>query len=425
MKQRLFSAILLLVIGFLPLQAEAQFWKKMFHKNKRQLKVDSTAIKAAIALKKHRPDPEFPPSIKKQRYRIDYIAPIRMDDIVNEDKTIDEKMLSKSQAFIEFYKGIKLAADSLNALHYELDVYVHDIQDSTLGVYSLIQSGELSNSDLLLVALPAKDIMPLAEFGKNHTINVVSVYSPSDGGIANNPYFTMIQATLSTHCHRIKEALQKQYGKKKILLMYRDGQTFDKTTHELISENESELNFQNIACDQLPTRAVLNAFIDTTQKNIVLMPLMDVAYAEKLLKYLHENYTKASFEIWGMPSWKGLSNIHKKDAYGNLEICISQSFNFDHSTKAYKQIERQYKKEFGGKPGEWVFRGYESLYYFSGLLKKYGTIFNTGIRDNTLAIFTKFQIGYKRIHAQDPVAYNENQHVYIYKYKNGIVSLMP
>jgi hypothetical protein len=288
-----------------------------------------------------------------------------------------------------------------------------------------VQSGELNNSDLLLVALPAKDILPLADFGKTHTINVVSVYSASDGGITNNPYFTMLQATLATHCHKIKEALLKQYGKKKILLLYRDGQSLDKTTHELISENESELNFQPISCDQLPAKTALNAFIDSTQKNIVLMPLMDIAYAEKMLKYLHENFPHASFEVWGMPTWKGLNNLHKKDAYGNMEICMSQSFNFDHNNKTYKQIERRYKKEFGGKPGEWVLKGYESFFYFAGLLKKYGTIFNTGLRDNTLAIFTKFQIAYKRIHAQDPVAYNENQHVYIFKYKNGLAAMLP
>ncbi len=409
----------------MPLRADAQFWKKMFHKHKHAAKIDSTANKAAIAIKKKRPDPEYPATVFKQRYRIDYIAPFKLDDIINEDKSIDDKMLNRAQAFVDYYKGIKLAADSLGNTNLEIDINVHDIQDSVTGVFDLIKGNDLEHSDLLLVALPAKEVQQLAEFGKNHHINVVSVYSPSDGGIVNNPYFTMIQPTLSTHCHKMKEALQKQYGKKKILFLYRDNQPLDKTGHELFADNDNALNLQLISCDNFPQKEAIAPYIDTAQKNIVLMPFMDLIYTEKMLKWLHESFPKVTFEVWGMPTWKAINSIHKKDAYPKIDIVFSQAFYFERNTKICKLLEQQYKKEFGGKPSEWVFRGYDNLFFFAGLLKKYGSIFNTGLRDNTSAVFTKYQMGFKRIHTQDPIAYNENQHVYLCRFKNGTMSLIP
>ena len=109
-------------------------------------------------------------------------------------------------------------------------------------------------------------------------------------------------------------------------------------------------------------------------------------------KPLTKSFPTARFEVYGMPSWKGMSGLKKEDASPNMTVYLTAPFYFDPTTASGQMITGAYKKTYGSHPGEMVYRGYETLTWYAYLLNRYGTIFNDKVGDNGTATFTRFDI---------------------------------
>ncbi len=410
--------IVCLLVIFTPHSSQAQFWKR-WSKKHRHSKTDSVAAKKVVGSAKRKTEIDYPPTQIKTHYRIDLLAALYLDELVQDNKPVNNgKVTEKASAGVEFYKGMKLAADTLNNLNYQIDLYVHDITDSVKSISNLIAARELTYSDLIIGVLQTKDIPTIANFAKDNHINFISALSPFDAGVANNPYFTLLQPSLQSHCEHIKGTLAKRYPKKQVHLFYRNTSSVDEAAYNYFSKNDNGVNFNKVNFAAEPEMGKLKPLFDSTQVNVIVMAFFDIAYAEKLLNQLSEAFPDYRFEVYGMPSWKSMSLLRKKDSLPNMVIDISEPFNFEHGSKQIRSIERMYRKEFGGRPGEMVFRGYETMLWYAYLLKKYGTIFNTKMGDNSGAPFTRFQVKPKW-NKDLELLYNENLHVYLYRYQNG------
>ena len=99
----------------------------------------------------------------------------------------------------------------------------------------------------------------------------------------------------------------------------------------------------------------------------MLIPIQDIVYADSLLKVLSHDFPAAHFEVYGMPSWSGIADLHKAKAFPNLAINITTPFNFDAASHSGVYIERAFKKEYAGKTSELVYRGYETLFWYASL----------------------------------------------------------
>jgi hypothetical protein len=78
-----------------------------------------------------------------------------------------------------------------------------------------------------------------------------------------------------------------------------------------------------------------------------------------------------------------------------------------------------YKQNYSGKISESVFRGYETMFWYAGLLKKYGTHFNEKYSENPPAPFSQFDI--QAAHdKRNKVLYYENRHIFLSTYEGGV-----
>ena len=69
-----------------------------------------------------------------------------------------------------------------------------------------------------------------------------------------------------------------------------------------------------------------------------------------------------------------------------------------------------------------VYRGYESVYWLSHLLHRYGRYFNQHINDVSAAQFTRYNIEPEYSEEND-FLYLENKKLYIYQYNDGNYSV--
>jgi archaellin len=89
------------------------------------------------------------------------------------------------------------------------------------------------------------------------------------------------------------------------------------------------------------------------------------------------------------------------------------------STGIGQAVANGYKKDVGGsKPSDMVYRGYETMYWYTYLLHKYGTIFNEKFSDNAAAPFTRFEVVLKK-DKDEKLLYQENKHIVLYRYQSS------
>ncbi|PZF74773.1 ABC transporter substrate-binding protein [Taibaiella soli] len=419
-KKYFLFTILILILACAP-KAQAQFWKNWFKKEQPKKKPvkkapPKAAPTAAKPVKKNQAD--YPPSKIKARYRIDVLAPLYLDELVKNNKpTFKGKLPDKAAVGVNFYEGLQLAADTLDKNFYKIDVFVHDITAIGETPQQLISSKKLDSTDLIIGCVPTNDVSVLAAFALKHQINFISALSPSDAGVKENPYFTLLQPSLQTNCEWIRKAAFKKHSGKKFFVYNRSSVSVDETAYKYIVDDE-EKKFQKINVSTLPTKAALAAQFDSTELNVIVMPILDNAYAETLLTQLYQYFPRYNFEVFGMPTWRSLNSLKKADAYPNVAVYYTTPYYFDYSTQSGQAVANRYQHDFGGRPNEYVYRGYEIFNWYAYLLMKYGTIFNTHMGDNNAAPFTRYDIKLQW-DSEKNLLYNENQHLYMYRYQSG------
>ncbi|WP_276134717.1 ABC transporter substrate-binding protein [Polluticoccus soli] len=427
MKRTVYFLLLTLFVACYGNTAEAQIWQKIFKKEKPKKKAPvkkAPGKKTPVAKPFKKREIDYPVSVKKGRYRVDVLVPLYLDELVQNDKvTFKGKLPAKAMSGMEFYEGVKLAADTLTSLGFDIDVYVHDIQDANNTPAFLSKNKGLDSSDLIIGAVQSQQIPAFASFAKGGRINFISALSPSDADVTDNPYFTLLQPTLQTHSERIMTALKNKYPRSRPILLHRNSVTVDQSAYKYLTGVDSSM--KKLLVNELPTRQQLKSLLDSNSTNVLIASVVDVVYAEKLLKQLVTLFPSYRFEVYGMPSWTTMASLKNAGNYPYMAIYITAPFYYDASTPAGQALANEYKKAFNvGKPGEMVYRGYETMYWYAYLLAKYGTIFNTEVDDNGGAPFTKFDVKAKW-DKDNNLYYLENLHLYWFRYSDGSFTVTP
>jgi hypothetical protein len=409
--------------------AQAQFWKKLFGKEERR-PVRKPAPRPSSAEKKssvvpgrkklNAPDKlRLASSVKKQRYRIDVLAPLYLNELVSGGKPVYKSHLpDKVLPGLNFYQGIQLAADTLDGQGFHMDVYVHDINDPSQTVDMLLKGNKLDSADLIIGAVPVHQVSPLAALAKKRNINFVSTLTPADAGIKGNLYFNLAQPTLQRNCEAVKAAVKKiAHPTTNLLMYYRSNVPIDVQCFNYLRADSAFAYTKVVVNTPLPTEKLRN-FLDSNSTNVIVMPIVDAGYATQMLQQLGKSFPNYHFEVYGMPSWRGLSLLEKEGSLPNIGIHIPSAFYFDPGNSAGKGFSDAFNEKYGGRPSLLAYRGYETLYWYAYLLQRYGTVFNDHFGDNGVAPFTRFDMKLATDKDGAP-QYYENQHVYMYRYQSA------
>lgn len=415
------AGILLLLIFWLSAQpADAQFFRKLFKKdkNKQTEQQTETHTEHPEPRKSEKKPVDLPPTIQKERYRIDVLLPLYLDELVVDGSPVSpERIPDKAAPALNFYEGIKLAADSLSRLGYKLDVYIHDVTAEGITPESLVVNKTLEHTDLILGLLQSAQLPKIAAYAQAKQVNFVSAFTPSDAEISNNPFFIMLQPTLQTHCKTLAQTVFSKYPKGKILLCYRLQNSVDAAAYQFFMDEDTS-RYVKVSCDKPLSKEMLAPLLNAQTTNVLIMPIVDPLQAEGILLELDEWFPNYRFEIYGMPSWRAIPTLRQPDYYPNIITCFSAAYHFDNTLPIAQTISTQYKKEFKGKISEMVFLGYELLFYYAQLLQQYGTIFNARQSIERPALFNSFKV-LPTYDKNNKFLYYENNGIRLFRYQEG------
>lgn len=324
---------------------------------------------------------------------------------------------------LEFYEGIQMAIDSLQKEGVSLDVHVYDTRSKKSSAAAVVTSRQFEGTDLIIGHVSANEAKLLAEIAARDNIPFINVNYPNDAGVTNNPNYVVLNSTIDTHFSSLYKFLQRNFATSEIVVFTRKG-TQEERLRGYLKQNEQRtssvpLKMKYVTLENNFSTRDLVKHLDSNISNIALAASLDSRFGQHLahqLALLNETY---SVTLFGMPTWD--SYDFTKPEYKNLEIFYSTPFYVPETNKAYISIDSTFRSTYYSRPTDMVFRGFESMYRFSHLLKTHGKNMGSSLSDKRYNVYTDYDIQPVLNPKTMTLDYFENKKIYFLKMVDGIV----
>lgn len=326
---------------------------------------------------------------------------------------------------LEFYNGIMMAIDSLNADGVNAEVLIYDSKQTEKGIQDILTNPALEGLSLIIASFNNRnEIRPLADFALSKRIALISETYPNDGGVSENPYFVLINSTLRTHIDALYKYLQRFHSTDHLIWVKRKGALEDMIQgffSELQKKTPSlALRIKTVEMTDSLNQQTLVAALDSNRNNVLICGSLNEPFGNAIVKTLADNKDYKGTVI-GMPTWDGFKDLSKPE-YKGIEIIYSSPYNFPRTDKISVAITNKYRTKFQARPSDQVFKGFESMYHFTKLLIKHREAFLNNLSDKSFKVFNDYDIQPIRFKRDNPIPdYLENKKIYILKKLDGLV----
>ncbi len=360
-------------------------------------------------------------------YRIGIFAPLYLDSVFTEDQFKYEKNFPRFVVpGLDFIQGAQIALDSMPTPIANIDARFFDSKSVTNDLATLISSKKLDSLDLIIGAVKDEEYPQLATFALEKKIPFISATYPNDAGITGNPYLVIVNSTLRAHCEAIFSYILQNHGTDKIMLVRKPGVQEDKVAGYFSTLNKPDgkplLNIQTVNIDS--NFNIVRYKLDSTKQNIIIGGSLDEEFAYNLAAAVAPAKKKYDITLIGMPNWDAFQSFtNPKKNLADFPVYFTAPY-FNYKWDNYsKMIQNVYLNKYKGKPSDYAYKGFETMFIFARLLTYYSDNFMDHLNDYAYKVFSEYNfkpVSLKK--GSDHPDYFENKHLYFLKNLNGVIS---
>jgi hypothetical protein len=369
-----------------------------------------------------------PDSSGLKTYKVGVFAPLYLDSVFTGNTyRYGKKFPRFVLQGLDFVQGVEIALDSMPLPNGYIEASVFDSKSYSNPISSLISSGKLDSLNLLIGSVKDEDYSELAKFALLKNIPFISATYPNDGGVTGNPYVIIVNSTLKAHCEAIYSYILQSHGTDNILHIRQAGSQEDRVAGYLNNINKPDgkalLRIKTINIDS--NFNLIKNSLDSTKPNIIIGGSLDEQFSYTLALTASNLRKKYDITLFGMPNWDGFASFanNKKESLNDFPIYFTSPY-FNNKWDVYsKMIQDVYLKKYKGKPSDYTYKGFETMFVFARLFTRYPEDFLNHLNDYAYKVFSEYNFRpvYIDKSAEKP-DYFENKHLYFLKRMNGVVS---
>jgi hypothetical protein len=360
-----------------------------------------------------------------KRHKISVLAPLYLDSAFDGAGNYRYgKVLPKFiTPGLEFYQGVQLAIDSIQRQGLELDINIFDTRSGKPALQNIIDKPEFQGTEIIIAHVNMADAQWLAHLAKERNIPFINANFPNEAGVTDNPQYVLLNSTLFTHCEGLYRFMQKNYALSPIVVFRKKGAQEDRLNSYLkeIEKNTASvpLKLKYVTLNDGFTGDEIAAQLNPAKTTIVLSASLDVNFGTRLATQLSElNAGSHANILVGMPNWDAVN--FSGSLYKGLEIIYSTPFYIAPSDSTAARVNRRYSSENYVRPGEMVFRGFETTYQFAHMLvDNAGTPIQQKLASDKYKVFYDFNIQPVLNKQTGKTDYYENKKLFFVKKMDG------
>jgi hypothetical protein len=342
---------------------------------------------------------------------ISMLLPLGLDHIGTGTPYTDES-LNEARIAADYYRGFKLALDSLTFFGYNYKLQLYDTRDNPAQSHKLAYDPQIRASDLIIGPVYPGDIKAFTSVLVSARRPIVSPLSPEPPATFHNQNLITINPPLEYHAWCAAQYINDKVKPQKIFVL-RSGYSEEmdylspfKKALDSLSGGHIKMVTVTIAHGQLkPIIAQLSA----TKANVFVIPSTDHAFLTVTLHSLDTLMRHYPVTVFGHPSWQHLPFLSPQ-LLQQLKTHITSADDVDYKSKRLNNFIRDYLNAWHVEPSGFAIKGYDEGMYFGTLLGK------DSLKDISQTIFTGMHNNYHFV--KKPGMGLVNTHVYLLLYSN-------
>jgi len=320
--------------------------------------------------------------------------------------------LKEADIALDYYRGFKLALDSLTSQGYNYKLQVYDTRGDKAMAHSLANNPAVTGGDLIVGPVFPGDVKSFIGNYPNGRQPIVSPLSPAPPSNFKNPQLITVMPPLEYHAWSAAKYINDKIKPENVFIL-KSGYSEEndylipfKKAIDSLSKKGIKVTALTVIHGQLSS---LLPQLTSTGKNVFIVPATNQHFLTITLRALDSLSASYPVTVFGHPSWINF-NFLKADLLQRLDTHVTSADYVDYKAPATIAFMRNYRQVYKAEPTAYAIKGFdEGLYLGAQLgtdnLKNLTTTSFTGLH-NTFQFQKKPGLGWI------------NTHVTVYKYAN-------
>ncbi|GAA4335243.1 hypothetical protein GCM10023149_43130 [Mucilaginibacter gynuensis] len=278
--------------------------------------------------------------------------------------------LKKASLALDYYRGFKLALDSLTEQGANYKLQVFDSKDEPATSHSLALNPQIRSSDLIVGPVFPDGIKSFITVPNPANKLVLSPLSPASPLTFKNPNLVTIIPPLEYHALRAAEFVTSKNKTKKVFILtsgYSDERDyiryFKKGLDSLSKKKIKIIPLTVVRGDLKPILAQLTKF----DQNFFLIPSTKQAFIQVTLHSLDTLSRRFPVTVVGHPNWEKYAYL-KADLLQKLNTHITSADRVNYKAATTITFVRAYRKTYHSEPSDYAIKAFDEGLYFGQLL---------------------------------------------------------
>lgn len=300
-----------------------------------------------------------------RQLKIALLVPLNFQNLTNES-SIDQKSFEFSNLGIDYYRGLKLAADSLSKEGFAFDIKLIDTQSDTNIIKGLALDPTLLRADYVIGPFQTLEIQSLLKRNSFLKGKIISPISPLLIQGVKPTDVIMVNNSLENHAQNMaRYFLGNKLGT--TVLVVRNGllaeTRYSKTFVKQLDSIDKKIIHKEILTAQ-KGYGIIEGNLSKTKENYLVIPSADQAYAINLFKYLESLNDQYPITLLVHPKWMDFQTIDP-NLFVKYKVTLSSSYYVNYEDPKVIAFVMKYRSLYNSEPTELSFRAYDQLNFFA------------------------------------------------------------
>jgi ABC-type branched-subunit amino acid transport system substrate-binding protein len=280
--------------------------------------------------------------------------------------------MEKSVMAIDFYQGFKMGIDSAASAGLNFRLKVLDTRDNNEQISTLIKSGQLSGSDLIVGPVFPDGIKHITNYSVSNGIPVISPLAATHPDEFLNPNLISVVSNIDLHAEKMCSFITRDFDPSKTVVVLISTK---KSTDEALAipvrayfkkDKGLKFTFQEYSSVYAMETAKIPGkryviLVSSSERQFV------IATIDKLAKMKNAGM---QIDLFGHPNWS--KQNYNTDKLQLLSARITTSYWVNYKSQAVNSFVKKYRSLYRFEPGEYAFKGFDAGFYFGRILSSYG-----------------------------------------------------
>lgn len=278
--------------------------------------------------------------------------------------------LREARIAADYYRGFKLALDSLTFYGYNYKLQLYDTKDNTAQAHKLAYDATIRASDLIVGPIYPGDIKAFTSVLVSARKPIVSPLAPESPSTFRNQNLITVNPPLEIHAWRTAQYINDKLRPQKIFVLrsgYSEEQDyllpFKKAIDSLSGKRIKVVILTPVHGQLAPILSQLSA----SGQNIFIVPSTNQAFLSITLHSLDTLLRRYPVTVFGHPGWQHLSFLSPQ-LLQHLKTHITSADDVDYKSKRLNNFIRDYLNTWHTEPSAYAIKGYDEGIYFGSLL---------------------------------------------------------